>query len=159
MKLKKFKDFTRKIERNPKVNSGKAFYVEGQDITKLASNLIEFLKDNGIDLGENLPAIEFNGKNEGNKKIPSIFKETGRYDLFTNRISIFTDKRALKDCLRSLAHELTHADQNLIKGMDTEAASLGITNGNREGEKIEADAYKRGNILFRKWEETLRSSF
>ena len=92
-------------------------------------------------------------------KVPTVFKETGRYEPRINKITIFTDKRSLKDCLRSLAHELTHADQSVIKGINTEVASSGITGGNKEGEKIEADAYKRGNILFRKWEETLKSSF
>lgn len=159
MKLKRFKDFINKIERNPSINSGESFKVQGQDITLLASNLVDFYKKNGIDFGNNFPTIEFLEKSSNSKEIPPVFKETGRYETLMNKISIFTKDRAIKDCLRSLAHELIHADQKMIKGLDTEVASQGIINGNKEGEKIEADAYKRGNILFRKWEETLKSNF
>jgi len=159
MRIKKFKDFIEKIEKNPSINSGKSFFIESQDVTPLASDLIEFFKKNRIEFGDKMPIIEFTKEKQPLSKTPAIFKETGRYEPEINVITIFTDKRSLKDCLRSLAHELIHADQSLIKGMDIEIASFGITRGNKEGEKIEADAYKRGNLLFRKWEETLKGSF
>lgn len=158
MRIKKFKDFIKKVENNPSVNSGKSFFIERQDVTPLASNLIEFFKKNGIEFGDGIPSIEFTKEKQPASEVPAVFKETGRYEPMINSITIFTDKRSLKDCLRSLAHELIHADQNL-KGINTEVASSGITGGNKEGEKIEADAYERGNILFRKWEETLKGAF
>ena len=47
MRIKKFKDFIEKIEKNPAINSGKRFFIESQDVTPLASDLIEFFKKNG----------------------------------------------------------------------------------------------------------------
>jgi hypothetical protein len=42
--------------------------------------------------------------------------------------------------------------------MDIEVASNSIKDKGKAAEKIEADAYKRGNLLFRKWEEEIKNS-
>ena len=155
-KVKNFSEYLKGIERNNKINSGNPFKVQGYDVTKLASDLIDFYSKNGIDFGDDLPTIKFLKKPES--KNPPVFKETGNFSPFTNQIDIFTSGRSAKDCLRSLAHELIHADQSINKNMDIEVATNSIKNKDKEAEKIEADAYKRGNILFRKWEEDIKDN-
>jgi hypothetical protein len=155
-KVKNFSEYLRGIDKNKKINSGNSFKVQGYDITKLASNLIDFYSKNGIDFGDKLPEITFLKKSESEN--PPVFKDTGNFSPFTNQISIFTSGRSTKDCLRSLAHELIHADQSLNKNMDIEVASNSIKDKGKAAEKIEADAYKRGNLLFRKWEEEIKNS-
>ena len=59
--------------------------------------------------------------------------------------------------MRSIAHDLIHHDQNvkgLLKTPDIEALSdPNYAKNNKYLNKIEMDAYLRGNILFREWED------
>jgi len=112
------------------------------------------MESQGIAYGDNVPTITFT-KIDQEEKIP-VFKATGSYAPAINSIEIHTKGRALKDCLRSLAHELIHADQKINKGLDIEKASEGIYGKDKDVEYIESDAYERGNMMFRKWEESLR---
>lgn len=81
---------------------------------------------------------------------------TGHYDPDSEEIVIFCANRHPKDILRSLAHELMHHVQK-HEGMlsPEEAAPEGDQNyivHDKHLEKIEADAFDRGNIAFRFWE-------
>ena len=156
-RIKSFSDYLEGLKSNEKINSGKPFIIQNQDATKLASDLVNFTSKNGVRFSKkNMPSVTFSNKKQ---EVDSpIFKETGNYSPMLNSITIFTKGRDLKDCLRSLSHELIHADQHINKEMDTGKATGGILNKGRDAEKIEADAYERGNLLFRKWEETLKKS-
>lgn len=85
------------------------------------------------------------------------FVGTGNYNPQTNVITLYVDSRQLKDILRTFCHELVHHSQYLS---DPEGfLSLdksGSLDDNPALEQIEADAYARGNVLFRKWTETRR---
>lgn len=156
-RIKDFNGYLKKIDKNQKINSGKAFTVDGADICKLASSIIDFMSGEGIEFDDGVfPTITFDKKKQ--KGVPAFFP-TGNYNPTINEITIFTSGRALKDCLRSLAHELIHADQKLNKGWDIAKASEGIYGKSQDVEKIEADAYQRGNLMFRKWEESLRGKY
>jgi len=83
------------------------------------------------------------------------FISTGNYNPQTNTITLFVHQRHLKDILRTLCHELVHHNQNLTDPEGFAAVNKGGTlSENGELEEIEADAYRRGNVLFRKWTET-----
>jgi hypothetical protein len=153
-KVKTFSDYIEDIKKLDPINSGRSFRMENQDVTKLASDIIKFMdEEEGIKFKE-MPKIFFSRAKQ--EEFP-VFKETGNYSPDFNQIIIYTKGRSLKDCLRSLTHELIHADQKLNKGMDIEKAAEGIYKKSKGSEKIEADAYKRGNLIFRKWEESLRN--
>lgn len=81
---------------------------------------------------------------------------TGHYDPDSEEIVIFCANRHPKDILRSLAHELMHHIQKHEGMLSPEnAASEGDPNyivHDKYLEKIEADAFDRGNIAFRFWE-------
>tara|TARA_R110000751_G_scaffold275260_3_gene376104 strand:+ start:1684 stop:2742 length:1059 start_codon:yes stop_codon:yes gene_type:complete len=84
--------------------------------------------------------------------------KTAYYDPNKMQISVFVDKRHVKDILRSLSHELVHHAQccrgEFDKEFDTEA---GYAQKDPHMRKMEAEAYLLGNgFLFRDWEDSLR---
>ena len=154
-KVKSFSVYLKGVNKRPEINSGRSMYIQSQDICKLASDLIDFMGDEfGIKFEKDVfPTIEFTRAKQ--KSLP-IFKQTGNYTPLINHITIYVDGRSIKDCMRSLAHELIHVDQKINKGMDIEKASEGIYKKSKNAERIESDAYERGNLVFRKWEESLK---
>jgi len=83
------------------------------------------------------------------------FIRTGNYNSETKTITLFVKNRQLKDILRSFCHELIHHNQNITDPVGFKLVNKsGNLAGNAELEKIEADAYSRGNVMFRKWTET-----
>jgi len=84
--------------------------------------------------------------------------KTGYYDPNKMEITIFVDKRHVKDILRSLSHELVHHTQNcrgeFEKGVNT---GPGYAQKDPHMRKMEAEAYLLGNgFLFRDWEDHLK---
>jgi hypothetical protein len=73
-------------------------------------------------------------------------------------ITIFTDNRHPKDMMRSIAHELIHHVQNLNNEFDMHTQTYaGYAQKDPHMRKMEADAYLRGNLLFRDWEDGYKS--
>ena len=73
-------------------------------------------------------------------------------------ITLFVDKRHVKDILRSLSHELVHHKQNcrgeFDAGVNTEP---GYAQNDEHMRKCEAEAYLHGSgFLFRDWEDSLK---
>lgn len=85
--------------------------------------------------------------------------KTGYYDPNEQLVVIYTTGRHNKDILRSLSHELVHHNQNCQGQFD----KMGMTN---EGyaqtdshlREMEREAYERGNLIFRDWEDGLKQS-
>lgn len=94
-------------------------------------------------------------KDTGNSENP--LGNTGYYNPSTQTIALYILNRHLKDVLRSFAHELIHHDQCIKYGnnlyIDTENV-----NNDRFLQRLEADAYFRGNMLFRSWENNLKNT-
>ena len=97
------------------------------------------------------PVIHFDSDKKNASK---PLGKTAFYDPNNLEIHIFVDGRHPKDILRSMAHELVHHTQN-------EKGSL-VTNGyagedyaqkNPHLRDMEKDAYERGNMCFRDWED------
>ena len=84
-----------------------------------------------------------------------VMIKTGFYLPDEKSITLFVKDRHPKDILRSYAHEMTHHIQN----MEDPNRDWGSGKDLKEDDvlsEIEADAYERGNILFRKWTEELK---
>ena len=83
--------------------------------------------------------------------------KTAHYHPDSYTITVYTDSRHLKDILRSIAHELIHHDQNCngaFKGpLET---GRGYAQRNASMRELERDAYERGNMIFRDWEDMLK---
>ena len=99
------------------------------------------------------PTIKLSKKNHGEN---NVLAPTGFYAPDSKTITIYTRKRAVKDCMRSIAHELIHHYQNL-EGRLNDGAYNGqeIINDDKLM-KLEEEAYLKGNILFRSWTEYLK---
>ena len=84
--------------------------------------------------------------------------KTAYYDPNKMEITLFIDKRHVKDVLRSIAHELVHHTQNcrgeFDGGIDT---GPGYAQDNEHMRKMEAEAYLKGSgFLLRDWEDSLK---
>jgi hypothetical protein len=83
--------------------------------------------------------------------------KTAYYDPQTTAVTIYTDNRHAKDILRSLAHELVHHTQN-ENGMlnDSGYHGEGYAQKNKNLRQSEKEAYLKGNMCFRDWEDQLK---
>ena len=83
--------------------------------------------------------------------------KTAYYDPQSMSVTIYTDNRHTKDILRSLAHELVHHTQN-ENGMlnDSGYHGAGYAQKNKDLRKSEKEAYLKGNMCFRDWEDGLK---
>ena len=85
--------------------------------------------------------------------------KTAYYDPQSMAVTIYTDNRHTKDILRSLAHELVHHVQN-ENGMlnDSGYHGSGYAQKNKDLRQSEKEAYLKGNMCFRDWEDGLKQS-
>ena len=98
-----------------------------------------------------LPKVIFNNAQQEE----DVFIKTGYYNPNNMEVYVFTNDRHIKDILRSLAHELIHHKQN-VDGRLGAGSYDGETIYNDEKlQKLEEEAYLRGNIAFRTWTETI----
>jgi len=85
--------------------------------------------------------------------------KTAHYHPETHTITVYTDRRHIKDILRSIAHELVHHDQNCC-GAFEKPFETGPGYAQKDGRmrELERDAYERGNMIFRDWEDTYKQA-
>lgn len=115
-------------------------------------SILEFLRSEGIKL-DPMPKLVL--KRDLSESENPLGK-TGYYEQTTNEVVIYTEGRHTKDILRSFVHEIVHHNQLLRLGkIDTNTENV---NKSVFLEKIEADAYLRGNMLFRKWENQYKDT-
>ncbi len=85
--------------------------------------------------------------------------KTGFYDPASFTITIYTDRRHIKDVLRSIAHELVHHDQNCCGAFEEPfETGPGYAQKDDRLRDLERDAYERGNMIFRDWEDTYKQT-
>ena len=156
-RLRKFTEYLKESELYPQVNNGETYMLDGEDIVPLICSLMSSMMDYDCNFKEeDIPEVYFNdGPQEGTKP---AFRRTGSYFPDTNSIIVYVHGRSLKDVLRSFAHEFIHADQCKNKGWGLYPAANGLGEGSpEEAEEIEADAYLRGNLGLRRWEDRMRT--
>jgi len=105
---------------------------------------------------EQTPTIRF-AKDPDNAKNP--LGKTGYYEPDHSRITIYIDGRHPKDIMRSISHELVHHAQN---GRGDLAGTQGVgeqgyAQNNEHLREMEREAYERGNLCFRDWEDGIKS--
>jgi hypothetical protein len=86
------------------------------------------------------------------KQDEELFITTGYFDNISKEIVLFVADRHLKDILRTFCHELVHLGQRqkgILNDNDGKTTSL----DDKRLEKLESEAYEKGNIYFRKWTE------
>jgi len=86
-----------------------------------------------------------------------VLGRTGGYINKEWKIHIFVTDRHIKDVMRSLAHEMVHHRQN-IRGefKEKDPTINGYAQKNPHLRKMEKEAYLKGNITFRDWEDNYK---
>jgi hypothetical protein len=129
------------------VNEGKVNY------KNLIPEINKFMAANGMNV-EPFPAVKFIEDDEQNADDP--LGTTAYYDPANKTIVLYTMKRHPKDILRSYAHEMVHHEQNLNKAIGDGKIKTTNTLEDDYLDKIEREAYEKGNIMFRNWTDSLK---
>lgn len=81
--------------------------------------------------------------------------KTAHYEPNNMAITIYVDGRHPKDIMRSVSHELTHHAQNCAGHFENLGPTEeGYAQKDPHLRKMEEDAYLRGNLVFRDWENS-----
>lgn len=113
--------------------------------------IAKFMKDDGLNIYP-YPEVELDWSEQN-----GLFITTGYYLPSEKKVVIFCKDRHPKDILRSYAHEMIHHMQNL-EGKNLNFSNKDDVKDNKELEKLESEAYLKGNIYFRKWTEYERQN-
>ncbi len=119
----------------------------------LIGKLTIFAKDR---MGFQHPPRLFLKSDSSNSK--KMLGKTAYYDPQEKAVTLFTHNRHPKDILRSYAHELVHHTQNLRGDLSPEKCGEmgdGYAQANGHMREMEREAYEKGNMCFRDWEDTL----
>ena len=85
--------------------------------------------------------------------------KTAHYDPNAMEITIYVDGRHPKDIMRSFSHELVHHNQNEAGMFDKiNNTGAGYAQSDPHLRKMEKEAYLKGNMCFRDWEDGYKSS-
>ena len=87
-----------------------------------------------------------------------LFGKTAHYDPVEQGITLYITNRHDKDICRSFAHELVHHHQNERGDLDMgDASSPTYAQDDKHMRKMEMEAYLKGNLLFRDWEDWVKN--
>jgi hypothetical protein len=84
--------------------------------------------------------------------------KTAFYDPANRSISVYVDGRHTKDIMRSVTHELVHHHQNLRGDLNGASMEEGYAQSDDHLREMEREAYEKGNLLFRDWEDNKKSN-
>ena len=115
-------------------------------------SLAVFMKDNGMNV---IPLPKIKVISDDKENASHLLGKTAYYNPADKSITLYTFGRHPKDVLRSFAHEMVHHEQNLNGTL----GNINTTNTNEDGhlEDIEKEAYQKGNIMFRNWEDSIKN--
>ena len=120
------------------------------NIQNLVQNLCNFMQ-NSLNIDQNLQ-ISF----ENDEDFENPLRKTGQFgaDESGPMITAFFNDRHIKDVLRSIAHEFIHCEQYCENKLENITGSDITKDQNLHD--VESDAYLRGNVLFRTWEDNYK---
>lgn len=124
----------------------------GQEFYKYANQLYSFAQK---ELKFNTPAsCKLVSDPENGKKTLGY---TAYYKPDTSEVVIFSDGRHIKDMLRSFAHELVHHAQSERGDLKNTETGEGYAQKDSHMREMEREAYEKGNLIFRDWEDGVKS--
>ena len=128
--------------------------LQKEDVNEYLESFIPFAKKRlGYDKD---PIIKFSSDPENGKL---TLGKTAYYEPAKMTVTVFTDNRHPKDIMRSLSHELVHHAQNCDGQFDiNHGMGEGYAQNDEHLRKMEEDAYLRGNMCFRDWEDNYKQN-
>ena len=123
------------------------------DYTPYIGSLLEYMLDEKMNITP-LPEVKIRYDEE---QANDFFGKTAYYDPNKQEVILYVMNRHPKDVCRSFSHEMIHHMQNIEGRLEGLA---GTTNTNEDDylQEIEKEAYLKGNITFRNWEDSLKNS-
>jgi hypothetical protein len=104
---------------------------------------------------QNTPQLHLKQDEENAK---GIFGKTAYYDPDEQSVVLYITNRHPKDICRSFAHELVHHHQNERGDLNLgDATSPTYAQDDKHMRKMEMEAYLKGNLLFRDWEDKVKN--
>ena len=148
---KAYKD-AKKAGKALKKSKNENYLVHNFDFTPFMASLIDFMINHGLNITP-LPNIILR-KDE--KEANDFFCKTAHYNGDKKEIVLYVLGRHPKDVMRSFSHEMIHHMQNL----DGALKPTGTTNTNQSKylQEIEKEAYLKGNMMFRTWEDSIKNN-
>ena len=99
--------------------------------------------------------IIFQSDDENSSK---MLGKTAYYDPGTYQVVLYVDGRHPKDVLRSLSHELVHHAQNCRGDFaGPQSMQAGYAQKDTHLRKMEREAYTKGNLIFRDFEDLIKT--
>ena len=104
---------------------------------------------------ENTPKLHLKQDEENAQ---GIFGKTAYYEPTEHSIVLYITNRHPKDICRSFSHELVHHHQNERGDLDMgDTSSPTYAQDDPHMRKMEMEAYLKGNLLFRDWEDKVKN--
>ena len=119
--------------------------------TPYIGSILEYMLDQGMKIHP-LPEVKIRyDEQEAN----DFFGKTAYYDPNKKEVILYAMGRLPKDVCRSFTHEMIHHMQNL----EGRLGHIGTSNTNEDGhlQDIEKEAYLKGNMTFRNWEDGIKN--
>ena len=124
------------------------------EIKKLLEDFYPFAKKR-LNFAED-PKLVFESDEENASK---TLGRTAHYQPDNMTVTVYTDGRHPKDIMRSISHELVHHAQNCDGQFDSNRGmGEGYAQNDKHLRKMEEDAYLRGNMCFRDWEDNYKNN-
>ena len=123
----------------------------GYDYTPYMASILEYMIDEGMNI---LPLPEVKVKKDITESA-NFFGKTAYYDPNNKEVVLYVKDRHPKDVMRSFTHEMIHHLQNLEGRLGGVATSN--TNEDSSLMELEKEAYLKGNITFRNWEDKVKN--
>ena len=125
----------------------------GFDFTPFMGSLLEYMLDEGMNIRP-LPEVKIK---RDIAESQDFFGRTAYYDPNQNEVILYVEGRHPKDVMRSFTHEMIHHMQNLEGRLGKIQTS--DTNSSEDLLEIEKEAYLKGNITFRNWEDKIKNGY
>ena len=119
----------------------------GDKFNPVLASLLEHMIESGMKI---TPLPEIKVRRDVNEA-SNMLGKTAHYSPDIKEIVLYVEGRHPKDVLRSFCHEMVHHMQNL-EGRLVDIQTSDVNEDSRL-EKLEEEAYLKGNITFRKWED------
>ena len=120
--------------------------------TPYIGSLLEYMLDQGMNITP-LPEVKIRYDEQ---EADNFFGKTAYYDPNNKEVILYVMGRHPKDVCRSFSHEMIHHMQNMEGRLEGLAGTTNTNEDNRLQE-IEKEAYLKGNITFRNWEDSLKN--
>ena len=121
------------------------------DYTPFMGSILEYMIDEGMKITP-LPEIKIK---RDIVEASDFFGKTAYYNPTEKEVVIYVQGRHPKDVMRSFTHEMIHHMQN----MEGRLGNITTTNTNEDSAllEIEQEAYLKGNMTFRNWEDKTKN--